>query len=341
MSTNRPKSIDALMRYLRDQKHIHIAGSYQKRKLMNIGYYHAYKGYRYINAPSNQVLYRSFDELVAVYDFDSQVKSSLYPAVMFIETALKNYVLDAIVTRAHTDSFNDVYISLLDNYKSFSLVGRTFRNPEQRRKAEEKYSKEIKRRLELRNRIYRSQTEAYSKKNRIADHFLSNNRSMPIWATFELLTLGEFGNFVACLNEACRLDISHKLGIRPVDDTSGYLPQRLIFAIRDLRNAIAHNDVVFDARFKTSNIDNQVSNAIKNVSAIGPLSFDTITDWIVLIIYVLKLLKVSKTEMKRLIISFEDSVERLRSSVSTSIFNQIIHTDHQAKMNALKTFVTR
>lgn len=341
MPISRPKSTDALMRYLRDQKGIHIAGSYQKRKLMNIGYYHAYKGYRYINTPSNQVSYRSFDELVAVYDFDSQLKSSLYPAVMFIETALKNYVLDAVVTRAHTDNFNQVYISLLDNYKSFSLVGRTFRNAQERQRAEERYNKEIKRRLELRNRIYRSQTEAFSNKNKIAVHFLSNNRSMPIWATFELLTLGEFGTFVSCLNQTCRVDISRKLGIRPADDTSGSLPQRLIYAIRDLRNAIAHNDVVFDARFKTSNIDNQVNNAILNVSSIGPLSFDTITDWIVLIIYILKLLKVSKTEMKRVITSFEDSVERLRSNVSTSIFTQIIHTDHQAKINALKTFVSR
>ena len=70
MGKGRPKSIDSLMRYLRDQKGIAIAGSTQKRKLMNIGYYHGYKGYRYINTPTNQVMYRSFDELVAVYDFD-------------------------------------------------------------------------------------------------------------------------------------------------------------------------------------------------------------------------------------------------------------------------------
>lgn len=341
MSSSRPKSTDSLMRYLRDQKGIKIAGSHQKRKLMNIGYYHGYKGYRYINTPANQVSYSTFDELVAVYDFDLQLKSFLYPPVMLIETAIKNYVLESVVTRTHSDSFLDVYNNLLDNYKRFSTVGRTFRTTEERRRAEDKYNKEIKHRLELRNRIYRNQTEAFSHGSKIAVHFLSNNRSMPIWAIFELLTLGEFGNFVSCLNETCRLDISHRLGIRPADDTSGILPQRLIYAIKDLRNAIAHNDVVFDARFKTSNIDNQVSNAVFNVSAIGPLSFDTITDWIVLVIYILKLLKVSKTDMKRLIASFEDSVNRLRSSVSTSIFNQIIHTDHQLKINNLKVFVSR
>ena len=59
------------------------------------------------------------------------------------------------------------------------------------------------------------------------------------------------------------------------------------------------------------------------------------------VIRILKLLRVTKTEMKRIIASFEDSVERLRSNVSTSIFNQIIHTDHQTKINKLKVYVSR
>ena len=53
MPTKHPKTTDSLMRYLRDVKGIAITGSIQKRKLMNIGYYHGYKGYRYINKASN------------------------------------------------------------------------------------------------------------------------------------------------------------------------------------------------------------------------------------------------------------------------------------------------
>lgn len=40
------KSIDGLMRHLRDTHNIDIKGSIQKQKLRNIGYYHGYKGYR-------------------------------------------------------------------------------------------------------------------------------------------------------------------------------------------------------------------------------------------------------------------------------------------------------
>ena len=85
-----PKSIDGLMRYLRDEKGIQISGSAQKRKLMNIGYYHGYKGYRYIRTPGRHVAYRNFDELMAVYRFDTQLKGLFYPIVMEIETAFKN-----------------------------------------------------------------------------------------------------------------------------------------------------------------------------------------------------------------------------------------------------------
>ena len=75
---------------------------------MNIGYYHGYKGYRYINAPSNHVPYTKFEELVAVYDFDAQLKSLFYPNVMLIETAVKNYVLDILVASTNSENFIDI-----------------------------------------------------------------------------------------------------------------------------------------------------------------------------------------------------------------------------------------
>ncbi|GJM70295.1 hypothetical protein HMSSN036_25110 [Paenibacillus macerans] len=46
------KNIDSLMKYLRDRHNIAISGGHQKRRLRNIGYYHGYKGYRFINTPS-------------------------------------------------------------------------------------------------------------------------------------------------------------------------------------------------------------------------------------------------------------------------------------------------
>lgn len=340
MPNPRPKSIDDLMHYLRDKKGISISGSSQKRKLMNMGYYHGYKGYRYINSPSNHVPYTAFDELIAVYDFDACLKSLFYPSVMQIETALKNYVLDILVSSVNSENFIDIYNDLLDNYKAFSPAGKTYHSVKERQHAEERFKRELKRRLDLRNRIYKVQTDAYGNGNPIADHYLSNDANLPIWATFELLSLGEFGHFVSCLNQHCRADISKKLDIRQSDDTNAMMPQRLIYATKDIRNAIAHNDVIFDTRFRTGCIDKQVGNAISNVTKVTGLSFETITDYLVLIIYQLELLHVSKYEIKHMISGFEDVTEKLRSSIPISIFNQIIHTDNTNKIAALKEFVS-
>ncbi|AIY79350.1 hypothetical protein U728_350 [Clostridium botulinum 202F] len=39
----KPKSLDCLMKYLRDFHKININGSSQKQKLRNIGYFHGFK----------------------------------------------------------------------------------------------------------------------------------------------------------------------------------------------------------------------------------------------------------------------------------------------------------
>ena len=119
MSSKKPKSTNALMKYLREEKGMSIYGSSQKRKLKIIGYYHGYKGYRFIRRPSNRIVYADFEELLSVYDFDSQIKALLYPPVMLIETALKNYVLDVIVGMTCSESFIDIL--LLPTTLSFFL----------------------------------------------------------------------------------------------------------------------------------------------------------------------------------------------------------------------------
>lgn len=339
MSGKSPKTTDSLMRYLRDQKGIAIGGSAQKRKLMNIGYYHGYKGYRYIHKATNIIPYTNFDELTAVYEFDAQAKALFYPFVMQIETAFKNYVLETVVGSVKSDSFIDVYCQLLDNYKMFSVSGKVFKNARDRKQAEDRYKRELKRRLDLRNRIYKVQTDAFGNGNKIAEHYLNKDVNLPIWAIFELLSLGEFGHFVSCLNFNCRQAISAKIGIRSSDDTNALLPQRLIYATKDLRNAIAHNDVVFDTRFRTGNIDKQVSNAISNATGVPGLTFETVTDYVVLIVYQLSLLRISKNDTKRLLSSFVDCTEKLRKAIPVSVYNQIILTDNNVKIAALRKFV--
>lgn len=44
----KPKNTDALMKHLRNECNIEIHGSKQKKQLISYGYYHGYKGYRFL-----------------------------------------------------------------------------------------------------------------------------------------------------------------------------------------------------------------------------------------------------------------------------------------------------
>lgn len=76
------KTTNALMKYLRDKHNINIGGSKDKLNLVNMGYYHGYKGYRYIKNPSNKINLNNFDEYCSIIKFDSEIKRILYPQIM-------------------------------------------------------------------------------------------------------------------------------------------------------------------------------------------------------------------------------------------------------------------
>ena len=74
MATTNYKSTDALMRHLRNNG-IAISGSSQKQQLINTGYFHGYKGYRFIKTPNNKISFTDFDELMAIANFDIRLKT--------------------------------------------------------------------------------------------------------------------------------------------------------------------------------------------------------------------------------------------------------------------------
>ena len=136
-----PKSINALMSYMRDIKGIQISGSLQKRKLRYIGYFHGYKGYRYCNSPNALLPYTSFNELQSVYDFDMQIKALFYPQIMFLETTIKNYALEEIINQTKSKRFADAYTLLMNDYKSYRV-------------GTPQYKTAISKRMAVRNKVY-------------------------------------------------------------------------------------------------------------------------------------------------------------------------------------------
>lgn len=322
------KRTDGLMRHLRDNNNVDINGSKQKKELLIMGYYHGYKGYRFIKQSSNIIPYTKFDEVNAVYNYDIKIKTLLYPLIMTIETAVKNYTLDTLISFGEIDLEN-CFTNFLTDYKNAKNQG--------------EYKKRLRENLKLKSKIDQEISNKYGN-NIILEHFLHNGRPIPLWAIFEIIDMGTFGMFLKCLNEPIRISNCTNLKIVYTGiDPHGLLVQDIIFFLKSLRNAVAHNNVIFDCRFQPTggrnNVPSDVINYLNYETGINNIDFKFLVDYIILIVVILKKLGKNKTELKKIIRDFKQECEELRNLIPVNIWHSIVGTNINAKLNNLEAYL--
>lgn len=67
---------------------------------------------------ANRLPISDFNQIVALHDFDENLKAIFYGPVMAIETALKNRVLEVVLLHSRSPRFDDVYKRCLIAYRS-------------------------------------------------------------------------------------------------------------------------------------------------------------------------------------------------------------------------------
>ena len=320
-----PKSIDSLMKHLRDQG-ISIGGSGQKRKLKNIGYYHGYKGFRFVGDSSKRLPINDFSQIASLHAMDMQIKTLFYPYIMTIETALKNYTLEAVLSYTKSEDFDDIYKNCLTAYRGYHPNTGDYKKS---------WANRLRLRQTVDGLIFREQD-----KKPFFKHFRDRGRTIPIWAIFEAMTLGEFGNFYACLDRPIKSAIVADLGM-PAQFDSEALLLSIIFSLKDLRNAIAHNAIVSDVRFKTGGISKNIGKLLKSEAGIDSINFSDITDYVILVVYLLGLLKLPKTDRKRLVSGYEGILLRYKKELPRGIYGHFVRTEAQDKLKLLKKYVMK
>ena len=323
------RTIDALMRHLRNSG-IAINGSAQKRQLINTGYFHGYKGYRFFRNSQTRLPFTSYNEIYATIQYDSALKALLYGKMMFIETAVKNITLESILINTGSESIQDMYDEVVSGYKNAPASATT----ERKKKLQQA-------KLFLQNSIHSTLANAYKNNNPKIAHFYDNEKysGVPIWALFEIMTMGDLGRLLSCLTYDARDDISKRLSLSTSYDTKRELVYKYIYALKDLRNAIAHNAVIFDTRFRTASPSDAMKQCLKFEIGLPYVNFKTIEDYIILVSFYLKVLKVPKTEIKAFVREFEKIVANYRQSVNANVAAIVIHPDLEAKINLLKNFI--
>jgi abortive infection bacteriophage resistance protein len=323
------KSIDGLMRHLRSNG-ITISGSNQKRQLVNTGYFHGYKGYRFFKISSNRLPFISYEEVYATIQYDSRLKGLFYDKMMFIETAVKNIALECVLDKAKSENIQSMYDKAVSGFK----------NSPTRATIDEK-KKLQQRKLNLQSIIQSYLSRSYRDGNPKITHFYNNMSysEVPIWALFEIMTMGDFGFLLSCLTFDTRDAISREIGLNTAVDTNRELVYKYIYTLKDLRNAIAHNAVIFDTRFKNMDPTRAMKRCLIQEIGLPYVNFKTLGDYLILMCYYLKMLKVPKTEIKTFIRGFEHITSDYKNAVNPQVSSIVIHPELSERLNILKNFI--
>ena len=321
---NSPQTINGLMRHLRNDCHVQINGSKQKQQLISYGYYHGYKGYRFVRNASNQLPYTDFSEVVAVIEYDNNLKAALYSNLMFIETAIKNIVCNTSVNGLRYGTFDYVYKErMCDNPSNARLQLN---------------------RLKLRNNVYSKLSSRYSseekKDNQMVRHFYNRGEDAPLWVVFEILYLSDLASFFECLNTTTRETILDQFNMYDVSiDTNRELLSNMLYTIKALRNAVAHNNIIFDTRFKDRKISPILKRWVEKETGIQNITLYSLIDYIIIICCLLKRIDFSGTRAKNLLIEFKKQNSLLQNSVAPSIYNLIMQQNITSKITVLESYL--
>ena len=134
--------------------------------------------------------------------------------------------------------------------------------------------------------------------------------------------------------------ISNKLKLaNSAVDTNRNLIYNYLYTLKDLRNAVAHNSVIFDTRFRRMDPTPAMRKCLMQEVGLPYINFKTIGDYLILICYYLKLLKVTKTEIRALIREFETITDKYKRSVSPQVFGEVVHPDLSDRLTKLKDYI--
>ena len=136
-----------------------------------------------------------------------------------------------------------------------------------------------------------------------------------------------------------REKVSRLLGINLSCDPHRELLYKYVFALKDLRNAIAHNDVIYDTRFRKTNPSKPMKQCLILEMNMPYINFKTIGDYIILICYYLKLLNVTKADIKSFIWEYEKITKEYVASVNPAVSVITIHPDLSSRIEILKNSI--
>ena len=170
-------------------------------------------------------------------------------------------------------------------------------------------------------------------------HFYNRGEEIPIWGIFEIMVLGDFADFLHCLNRDVREKVSIALDMKVSYDTDFQLVANALFTIKALRNATAHNNITFDTRFKDRNTNKNIIRWVETETGILNVNFEYFSDYIALIICLLKHVQYPRKRLIKFLGDYEECINDLYKELPLPIYNKIVATGIKGKLEKLMLYV--
>ena len=102
--------------------------------------------------------------------------------------------------------------------------------------------------------------------------------------------------------------------------------------------------MVIDVRFQSGKINTDISRLLEQETGVGKgkvkIDFTDITDYVILLIYLMRRMVFTKTECKQLIAGYEAIIERWRAKFPLDVYSNLIQTNARGKLTAAQQFVS-
>lgn len=199
-------------------------------------------------------------------------------------------------------------------------------------------------RLRLRNSVYSKLSTRYHDEegsdNQMVRHFYNRGEDALLWVVFEILYLSDLASFFECLNESVREHIMTQLSMFDVSiDTNRNLLSSMLYTIKSLRNSVAHNNIIFDTRFKDRKINPILKKWVEKETGIQNITLYSLIDYIIIVCCLLKRVDFSSIRAKQLVYAFKSQNQFLQNSVAPTIYAQIIQQNVTQKITVLEAYL--
>lgn len=294
------KSFNQQLRGLRKKNLIIHSGTSAKKTLMLENYYTVINGYKdlFLSPSSTPAtdLYKqgtTFEEVVALYRFDCQLRETLLHQLLIVEHQVGTLI--AYTFSEHHSHKN--YLKL----ENFDIVS-TERN-------ETKKRREIQDKIRTVTRLFAIIHEEISKSttNDCIAHYLSKEGYIPLWVLVNILSFGELSMFFQAMQKQDRQKVADYYGI-----SEGSL-QSFLSVLSVFRNRCAHSGRVYSFKSLRGTIQNTALHANLGISKHDG-KYDVGLDDILAVLIGIKVL-CSKKETKTIVRTIKGELLHLSSEL--------------------------